>query len=928
MRQLVVTASARALVTALAAITLAAAAGAIAPPARAQSTQTVPGDIYTIDGLATNSGLDGPAGQAAIGSPDDVLAEHGNTYIADGDGNRVLEVAGTDHTQWGIRMTKGDVYLIAGSPTGVPGASASGTLAAESKLDDPVGLALDNSGDLFIADSGNDRVMELTASARPWGSMAHPVADALYRVAGLGSGRARDGRDGEPATSSGLSGPAGVFIGGNAGGSLYIADAGNNRIQMIPRVSETSWGQRMTAYDVYTVAGSRAGRGGSSGDGGSATSARLQQPESVTIDRSGDLLIADTGNCRIQEVARAGGRQWGSISMMAGHIYTVAGRDGAACTGGHNGKRATASDLNSPTGVADSSGNLFIADTYSNVIKEVAGHTGRQYGQSMRAGRIYAIAGTGRAGLSGDGGHAATAELDSPAAVSVTGSGSVYIADTVSNQVREIGAAPPYDITTTAGDGFTLVNTGDDGPALDSALLNPDGVASDALGDLYVADAGNNRVQEIAASDHTQFGIAMTSGDTYTVAGSATGVTGASRNGVPATAALLEVPTSIAVDRSGDLYICDSENDRVIEVAATAHTQFGIRMRAGDVYTVAGVTGSGGSSGDGGPATSALLNLPTDVIVDAAGDLFIADTLNSRIQEVPATSGTQYGIAMTAGDVYTVAGSAAGAYGTSGDGGPGPAALLSNPFGIALDSSGNLYIADSGNNRVQELAASSGSQRGQSMQAGDIYTIAGSASGTAGNSGNGGPATAASLSEPADVAIDSAGDLYIADTDNNQIRELAATSGTQWNQSMTAGDIYTVAGLTDGAPGRATPGEPATSSALDLPIDVGLDHADDVIIPSVSTSSLLEVAAASSSPFPVYPQGASMEGGGVQSGSVQSGSVQSGSVQSNGIGERRATLRPGTVPTRHLATAAWRIYARLGLLISALTPAGVPGRAG
>jgi trimeric autotransporter adhesin len=885
-----------------------------AAPAHAQSGQVVPADIYLIDGRGTNSGLDGPAAQAAIGSPDAVLVDDGNIYIADGPGNRVLEVAGSDQTQWGISMTKGDVYVIAGSRSGVPGSSGSGTRAAISRLNDPLGVAMDDSGDLFIADYGNDRVMELTASARPWGDMAHPLADAVYRVAGVGGNRAA-GPDGVPAASSDLDGPAAVFIGGNAGGDLYIADSFNNRIQMVPDANQTRWGQRMTAYDAYTVAGSRTGVGGSSGDRGLATGARLEQPQDVTVDNSGDLLIADTANCRIQEVARATGTQWGSMSMIADHMYTVAGRNVASCTGGVNGKTATTSDLNYPSGVSDPSGNLFIADSYSNVVKEVAGSTGMQYGQSMTAGHVYTVAGTGVSGLTGDGGPAAQAELDSPSAVSVDSSGNVYIADSGNNQIREVTAAAPYDITDAAGNGYTLVNDGDDGPAIDSALFNPDGVASDSQGDLFIADAGNDRVQEIAASSHTQFGMQMQAGYVYTVAGSASGGAGATGSGVPATSALLFTPTSVAVDGNGDLYICDSENDRVVEVAATTHTQFGISMTAGDSYTVAGETGSPGDGGDGGPATSAQLNLPSGVAADRAGDLFIADTVNNRIQEVPASSGSQYGIDMTAGDMYTIAGSATGADGISGDGGPGTAALLANPFGLSVDSAGNVYLADTGNNEVRELAASSHTQWGQAMTTGDIYTIAGSSFGVSGNSGDDGPATGALLYAPADVAVDSAGDLYIADGLNNQIREVTAVSGTHWNQSMTAGDIYTVAGVPLGAGGLAVPGMPATGTRLYFPIDVGTDPAGNLYIPDVIPESMLEEPAAASSPFPVYPL-------------VDSAAVRAADARMlPALREPRAQCLTGTAGgasqriLRQLPTRALRIYAELGVLGHCARPA-------
>ncbi len=892
---------------------LAAAGLLAATPAQAQPSQVVPGDVYTIDGLSTNSGLGGPALQAAIGLPTAVLVNHGNVYIADGAGNRVLEVAGADQTQWGIPMTKGDVYLIAGSPTGVPGSSGNGTLAVHSRLSNPVSLAMDNSGDLFIADLGNDRVVELTASASPWGNMPDPRADALYRVAGIGGERG-DGPDGVPAAYSALDGPAAVFIGGSAGGNLYIADSFNNRIQVVPQVNETRWGLRMRAYDVYTVAGSEAGFSGASGDGRPATSAELSDPQDVTVDSSGDMLIADTDNCRIQEVAGATGTQWGSIAMTAGDIYTVAGRNADSCTGGANGKPATASDLDFPAAVETVDGNLLIADTLNDVVKEVAGSTGSHYGQSMTAGDVYAIAGTGAAGSSGNGGPASAAELQDPEGLWVTGAGDVYIADTGNNLIREVSAAAPYDITDEAGNGFSLFDSGDNGPALASSLNNPDGVAVDAQGDLFIADAENNRVQEVAESSHTQFGIQMTAGDTYTVAGSATGVAGISGNGVPATSALLDLPVSVAFDGNGDLYIDDGDNNRVVEVAATTHTQFGISMIAGDSYTVAGsVNGTFGDAGDGGPATRALLSAPGGIAVDQAGDVFIADTLDSRIQEVPATSGVQYGIAMTAGDMYTIAGNSAGDHGVTGDGGPGFAALLSDPFGVAVDSAGNVYIADSGNNRVQELAATSHSQWGISMTAGDIYTVAGSAAGTLGDSGDGGPAAKAALYDPADVTVSSSGDVYIADSYNNQVREIAAATGSQYGQSMTAGDIYTVAGVQDAVGGLTESGWPATDTLLYFPIDVGTDAAGDLFIGDVVADRMLQVAAGSTSPFPVYPAASSA---GARSASGYAGVAQPRSDDGclPGADQQRRILGGEAARQRYLKPQISKIFARLGLL--------------
>ncbi len=257
----------------------------------------------------------------------------------------------------------------------------------------------------------------------------------------------------------------------------------------------------------------------------------------------------------------------------------------------------------------------------------------------------------------------------------------------------------------------------------------------------------------------------MTGGDIYTVAGD--GTQGFSGDGGPATSAGLSLQ-GVAVDAAGNLLIADAGNERVRVVAASTGTFYGQAMTAGDIYTVAG-DGTFGFSGDGGPATSAELNGPAGVAVDAAGNLLIADTGNERVRVVAHKTGTFYGQPMTGGDIYTVAGD--GTQGFSGDGGPATNARLSFPEGVAVDAAGNLLIADFGNERVRVVAARTGTFYGEAMTGGDIYTVAGD--GTQGFSGDGGPATSAELGRPGGVAVDAAGNLLIADTANQRIRMVA-----------------------------------------------------------------------------------------------------------------------------------------------------------
>ena len=275
----------------------------------------------------------------------------------------------------------------------------------------------------------------------------------------------------------------------------------------------------------------------------------------------------------------------------------------------------------------------------------------------------------------------------------------------------------------------------------------------------------------MAASTGTFYGQAMTAGDIYTIAGD--GGAGYIGDGVSATSTALHYPSGVAVDSSGNVLISDISNERVRVVAASTGTFYGQAMTAGDIYTIAG-NGTGGHSGDGGPATSAELDDPWSVAVDASGNLLIADEANGRIRVVAASTGTFYGQAMTAGDIYTIAGN--GTEGYSGDGGPATSAELADPSGVAVDGAGNAVIADSYNDCVRVVAASTGTFYGQAMTAGDIYTIAGN--GTGGYSGDGGSATSAGLDYPVGVAVDTSGDVILADRSENRVREISAY-GTQ-----------------------------------------------------------------------------------------------------------------------------------------------------
>lgn len=260
-----------------------------------------------------------------------------------------------------------------------------------------------------------------------------------------------------------------------------------------------------------------------------------------------------------------------------------------------------------------------------------------------------------------------------------------------------------------------------------------------------------------------------------------TGKAGLSSEGVPATTAEIFSPVAVAVDAAGNLFFTDTSNNRVRKVAPN-----------GLVTTVAG-SGTIGYSGDGGPATAATLNTPQGLAVDAAGNLYIADTFNHAVRKVSPN-----------GTISTVAGT--GAPGFSGDDGPATAAEMTNPFGLALDAAGNLYLADRGNQRVRKVNASDGR----------INTIAGN--GFFGFSGDGGPATAARLLGPVGVAVDSAGNVYIVELNNRRIRKVNGSDGV----------ITTIAGT--GALGAGGDGGPATAAQFNAPISLALDAAGDLYV--------------------------------------------------------------------------------------------------
>jgi trimeric autotransporter adhesin len=536
---------------------------------------------------------------------------------------------------------------------------------------------------------------------------------------------------------------------------------------------------------LSTYAGT--GIGGYAGDGGLASSAQLAIPLGLALDHFGNLFIADS----VYNIIRR-------VEARSGIITTVAG-NGTRGYAGDNGP-ATNASLNSPSGVSvDALGNLFVADTQNSVIRRVDAVTGV----------ITTIAGdfAGGGAFRGDGGPATAASLNGPHGIAVDNTGNLFLTDTGNFCVRRVDATT-QTITTVAGQGQVAGDTGDGGPAASSTLTAPEAVFLDGSGNLFISDQQRIRGVDSATQIIT------------TVAGSAKrGFTG---DGGLATNAELDRPVGIASDGLGNLYFADGSNNRIRAVNAQ-----------GIIQTIAG----GGSGGDGGPATSAVFAGSGGVAITPSGDLLIGDFSVGRIRKVDASTG----------EISTVAGN--GIRDTAGDGGPAtraemgfllflamdhtgnafladnntvrridaatqniatvvPSGVLSGlPNGIATDSSGVLYLSDPNKNVVDRVDPATGA-----------LTVAAGTPGVSGYSGDGGPATNATLDAPAGLAFDSADNLFIVDQIANVVRRV--DNGT--------GVITTIAGT--GSAGYSGDGGPAASAQLSLPFAVALDPFGNLFI--------------------------------------------------------------------------------------------------
>ncbi|MHB1953016.1 MAG: NHL domain-containing protein [Sulfobacillus sp.] len=677
---------------------------------------------------------------------------------------------------WAQSVASGNIKMVSIINTvagnGASGYSGDGGAATSAELSYPLGVVLDSAGNLYIADTFNNRIRKVTASTGDISTVA-------------GNGTAGYSGDGGPATSAELDFPFGVVV--DSAGNLYIADTYNQRIRKVTA----------TTGVITTVAGNGYGAPNScgfSGDGGPATSAELCGTNGVAVDSAGNLYIADTYNNRIRKV-----------TASTGIISTVAGNGTYGYSG--DGGPATSAELWAPQGVAvDSAGNLYIADRFNQRIRKVTASTGI----------ITTVAGNGASGYSGDGGPATSAKLAQPFGVAVDSAGNLYIADSYNNRIRKVSAITGV-ITTVAGNG-TYGYAGDNGPATSAELSYPQGVVLDSLGNLYIPDSYNQRIRKVSTNailPTTPVGMTSASQSVYLqlpaasaissitvpktqngaqefAVGTVSGCSVGGASNVAGTVCTVPVTFSPAYPgvRTGALTV--NNGGSVVGTAGLSGTG-----QAPEVFQMPGALTVWAGGGSGVPTTTGqwrtgvALNSPEGVAVDGAGNLYIADDISGLVEKVDAATGM---IAAMAGGGTTVPTTTPAA----------ATGALIDPFGIAVDGAGNLYIADTGNSLIEKVDGTTGA----------IVLVAGGGSTTPSTTPE--AATSALLNHPQSVMVDATGNLYIADTGESLLEKVTPS-----------GQIVLVAG--GGSTVPTTTPEPVTNASID-PSGLAMDGAGNLYV--------------------------------------------------------------------------------------------------
>ncbi len=604
------------------------------------------------------SGNGGLAINAALFFPVSIAIDQvGNVYLG--------EYFGT------VRKVTPDGVIHAFAGTGEVGFSGDNGPATQAHLSIPSGLATDSAGNVYIADTSNNRIRKVTpdgiittiAGTGQQGSVGQNVPAigaqlfkpvkiavdpqgniyftetldinvlALVRkidtrgIISTEAGGALDPSDGIQATKAGM---LPLAVAADTAGNIYIDDLYTGTVRKVD-----------TTGVIRTAAGSTP-KAGFAGDGGSALKAvfRFGLAPGIALDPAGNVYVGDDGNFRVRRVT------------LDGNIDTVAGNGLFRFSG--DGGPATSATLNYPTGViGDAQGNLYISETQASRIRKITPD-----------GTISVYAGNHGAGFSGDGGPAAFASLFSPMYMTFAPDGSLVFADSVNCVIRSI--SPAGIISTIAGNGECTYG-GDNGPPLKASLAGPSGVAYDGAGELIITDTYNHRIRAV-----------LTTGNIVTIAGN--GTAGYSGDNASSLKAQVNTPGAVHV-YNGGIYFADTDNQRIRR----------IDLNTLNITTVAG-NGVNAYKGDGGQATAASLNYPTSLTFDTAGNFYIADTRNSVVRKVN-----------TSGVISTFAGE--NPFDQLNDGGLATNAAIGGPTDIFVDASGTFYISDIYSNRVRALPA-------------------------------------------------------------------------------------------------------------------------------------------------------------------------------------------------------------------------------
>lgn len=578
----------------------------------------------------------------------------------------------------------GNITTVAGN--GRPGFSGDGGPANWARLDTPTGVAVDSAGNLYISDLGNAAIRRVDAAT-----------GLICTIAGGPAAKATG--DGIPATTAALMMPAGIDV--DDAGNVYFCDFAAQVVRRIDVASGL----------IRTVAGN--GTAAVTGDGGQAKAAGLLYPSGVAVATNGDVYISHLGRVR-------------KVSAASGIITSLLGGGTAPIDDGLLG-----SDVALPSML----GQVSIASARTLLVALPDNH--QIVSLDLGSGAVTRIA--GNPAQVGDNAAAAGAAIAGPTKLALDpATGNLYVADTLHHRVRRIapgadGSIGTGKISTTAGTGQSPINTlvptatsGADGfAATATAIFQPRGLEVDGDGNVYFTDGG--KCVRVVGKD----------GLVHTIAGSPTGVMGYSGDNGPATLAQLSNPQALLFDPAGRyLYIADTSNHRVRRVDA-----------AGIIRTIAG-TGAPGYSGDGGPAITAQLNYPYDLLLDKNGDLLVADAGNGRIRRINASTGV----------ITTWAGN--GTDDQTGDGGSARSAGMLAPGGLAIDGIGNIYVT--GQHSVRRIEV------GTRI----ISTVAGGEE--PGFFGDSGAAVLARLRDPQGIAIDNGGNILFADMSNNRLRRISA----------------------------------------------------------------------------------------------------------------------------------------------------------